>query len=118
MRMVKQIANKVIVVAVFLISANVTGFAFAADNSKESLRDPTRPLGAFAIKAAKAKLDLQALFLRDASREAVINGKRVKVGGVVNGVYILKINEKSVEYQRDGITRTLYLRASVIEKNG
>lgn len=88
-----------------------------AQDAQESLRDPTRPLGFAAQKAAEARLELQAIFIRDNTKEAVINGKSVSVGESVSGAVVTKIDEKSVRYRKAGKTGTLKLRESVFPGN-
>lgn len=87
-----------------------------AGEQREKLRDPTEPLGFVTQKAAQSKLELQAVFIRGNTREAVINGKRVKVGDSIGGATVLSIDEKSVAYRRHGSSVRLHLRDSVIDR--
>ena len=91
------------------------GFVCAEEQS-EKLRDPTQPLGFVAQKATLPKLELQAVFIRGDIREAVINGKRVKIGETVAGAEVLTIDDKSVAYRRNGVIAKLSLRDSVIDR--
>lgn len=91
-------------------------FSVADEAQTRPLRDPTQPLDFVAQKATQTKLELQAVFIRGNSKEAVISGKQVGVGGKVLGAEILAINEKSVVYRREGTTGRLQLRDNIIDK--
>lgn len=88
-----------------------------AQEAKESLRDPTRPLGLSVQKTAEARLELQAIFIRDKSKEAVINGQSVREGDSVSGALITGIDEKTVSYRKAGKSGKLKLRDSVFPGN-
>jgi hypothetical protein len=107
---------KVGMVALLLCQSLVVS-NIGAEEKQEKLRDPTRPLGLIAQKEAGVKLELQAVFIRDNSREAVINGRRVNVGDNIFGALVVRIDEKSVTYRKEGKIGKLVLRDSVFVTN-
>lgn len=78
-----------------------------------SMRDPTTPLGYQATVAARTQLKLQAVYTSSGRNEAIVNGLKVRVGDVIAGATILKIEDKRVTYRRDGRLAVLQLRPSI-----
>jgi MSHA biogenesis protein MshK len=89
----------------------------ASAQGAEELIDPTRPV-AFAAPVGKKtqeenKLQLQAIFFGESRREAVINGKTVKVGDVVDQAKILVIGPGRVRFEKNGEKGELVLLPTV-----
>jgi hypothetical protein len=83
------------------------------------LVDPTRPV-AFVDALNRAdeqerKLNLQAIYYGENRREAVINGRTVKVGSVVDQVRILAISPGRVRYIKNGTEGELVLFPQVLQ---
>ncbi|SMF34571.1 MSHA biogenesis protein MshK [Alteromonadaceae bacterium Bs31] len=81
---------------------------------KTTLRDPTTPLG-FEKKAVLTQLSLQAIYKSADRLEAIVNGRLVREGDVVQGATIVAIGEKSVVYKRSGVTSTVRLRPTIVK---
>lgn len=93
--------------------------AATAQPETPTLVDPTRPV-AFVGPArkegeAQKKLQLQAIFYGENRREAVINGKTVKVGETVDQVQIVAIGPGGVRYARNGQQGELVLLPKVLQ---
>lgn len=90
------------------------------DTGLQELVDPTRPL-AFIGPAnggpgeAERKLQLQAVYHGESRREAVINGRTVKVGDVVDHARILAIGPGRVRYVKNGQEGELVLLPRVLQ---
>ncbi|MBL8764527.1 MAG: hypothetical protein JNM07_09700 [Phycisphaerae bacterium] len=94
--------------------------------------DPTMPSDAFAMRAALAgpasppqglpseaaapfgpPLKLGAILTgRDSERTAVINGVLLRTGEMIDGYTLVRIADREVDLERDGVTRTLALSES------
>lgn len=85
----------------------------------QELVDPTRPV-AFVDSLNREdeqerKLQLQAIYYGENRREAVINGRIVKVGGMVDQVRILAIDAGRVRYAKNGTEGELVLLPRVLQ---
>lgn len=85
----------------------------------EELVDPTRPVAFVASqngpRQAEKKLQLQAIYVGEKRREAVINGRTVKVGDTVEQVKILAIGPGRVSYAKNGTQGELVLLPRVLQ---
>lgn len=115
--MLRMILNKSYILSLMLV---VVGMAMPmisgkiyADTADKRLRDPTMPLLYQTKKKETISLNLQAIFERESGREAVINGKQVKVGDAIGGAKITVISRDKVFYMMDGKSKSLVLRASI-----
>ena len=95
---------------IFIIFIGVTVFA----NAEKSLRDPTRPL-TFTEKSERVQLNLQAIYLKNGSKRAVINGTLVSEGERFQSHLIKVIEKNRVVYQYQGQTSVLRLRPNLIK---
>jgi len=90
----------------------------ANDNMESALVDPTRPLHAVVAKANAAEenrpLQLQAVYTDSTRARAVINGKTVVVGDVVEQAKILAIQPDKVIYLKNGVKGKLVLLPAVL----
>jgi len=85
-----------------------------ASGDEVSLRDPTKPLSYATKVPGSEALILQAVYLSSHRREAIVNGKVLKVGDWVGGAQVEKIESKKIVVRRNGQQRTLSLRPSII----
>lgn len=60
------------------------------------LRNPSTPLSAGAVKATAVALVLQSVFISNARKHAVINGRVLREGERINGHRIVKIDAAGV----------------------
>jgi len=89
-----------------LLAISATGFA------GEALRDPTRPYTAREALAASApRYKVNAIIVSDERRIAIINGKRIGVGGRVNGATVISIEKRELKLDVDGQEITLRLNS-------
>lgn len=80
--------------------------------ASEILRDPTRPYTAReAITVAPPRFNVNAIIVSDERRIAIVNGKRVAVGGQVNGATVISIEKTELVLDVDGQEVTLGLRS-------
>lgn len=79
----------------------------------EYLRDPTQPLFYSVASSPKQALKLQGIVKRNNSKEAIVNGQRVKEGAAVAGARILAIEEKYILVLQNGSETKIWLRPSV-----
>jgi len=87
----------------------LAGLSFSA--AGESLRDPTRPYSAReAIAAAAPRFDVNAIIVSDERRIAIVNGKRVGVGGQVDSATVVSIEKTELVLDVGGQKVTLGLR--------
>lgn len=112
-------ATLLCLVAVLLCCPAVTLANEPASVSMDTLVDPTRPV-AFVGTAGKTedgeqKLLLQAIFFGDSRREAVINGRTVKVGETIDQARIIAIAPGRVSYARNGVKGELVLLPKVLK---
>ncbi len=78
-------------------------FAIAPAGFAESLRDPTRPyLEPTPVTKAQSRFHLSAIFVSDDRRVAILNGKRVKVGDLVEGAKVIEILNDELRLSYDG----------------
>lgn len=81
--------------------------------ASEDLRDPTRPYSAQRATAAYApRYKVNAIIVSDERRIAVINGKRIGVGGHVNGATVISIEERELKLDVGGQQLTLRLNGN------
>ena len=114
--MQQNILKKKFVVYLVLIAISplsIEIYADTASNANKRMRDPTMPLLYQTKKKATISLKLQAIFERESGREAVINGKQIKVGDAIGGAKITGISKDKVFYVIDGKNKSLALRASI-----
>lgn len=82
--------------------------------------DPTRPLTGFALIGTSAqgsqKLVLEAIVHGDAIHTAVINNKKLKVGGMIGEYTLTAVNDTSVVLRSGEEKIKLSLFSSVIAK--
>ncbi|WP_075185702.1 hypothetical protein [Teredinibacter haidensis] len=83
----------------------------------EKLRDPTQPLGYTKVSSGEKKLVLQAIYSSADRNEAIINGKLVRVGDLVDGAKIVQIREKSVVYRRSAESGVVRLRPNIVKNS-
>lgn len=80
-----------------------------------ALDDPMRPPGKppqtkpGTVSAASAGFHLSSTFISELRRVAVINGKRLEVGGRIGGAQVVAILPASVEIKQAGRQQTLRL---------
>jgi len=92
--------------ALTLLAIGATGLA------SEALRDPTRPYTARQALAASApRYKVNAIIVSDERRIAIINGKRIGVGGRVNGATVVSIAKRELTLDVDGQELTLRLNS-------
>lgn len=90
--------------ALALLAVSATGI------TSEALRDPTRPYSARQVLAASApRYKVNAIIVSDERRIAIINGKRVGVGGRVNDATVVSIAKRELTLDVDGRELTLRL---------
>ena len=88
-------------VVLALIGLLLTGAG--VDAASEVLRDPTRPYtGSEVIAAAPPRFAVNAIIVSDARRIAIVNGKRVAIGGQVNGATVIAIEKTELVLDVDG----------------
>lgn len=75
-------------------------FASAAANA-ELFRDPTMPLS-YQQKRQATNFDLQAIFSRDKSFSAIVNGKTLHLGDHFDGWQVSGIDRHSVTFSKGG----------------
>lgn len=98
------------VVAAFLV---VPAWAEKRNINGEYLRDPTQPIFYSAVSIQQPKLVLQGIVVRDSGKEAIVNGKRLKVGAAVAGARIQAIEDKYIVVLRNGQESKIWLRPAV-----
>ena len=90
-----------------------------AESTVQELVDPTRPVAFVAPVGQQPKTErkpqLQAIYFGDDRREAVINGRTVKVGDVVDQAKILAIGPGRVRYTKNGKEVELVLLPRVLQ---
>lgn len=89
----------------------------AMQSIAQPLRDPTRPPN-FAMPRAseeplQADLVLQTVLVSPDRRNAVVNGRLVRVGDSVLGMRVVEIRESAVVLEGNGEQRTLLLFPAV-----
>jgi hypothetical protein len=92
-------------------------FAIAEDGA---LNDPTRPLGALATATGSGlsivPLILQAIFVRDGSSSAIINGISLRVGDSAFGYTLKEIGPQAVLLENRADEQWLQLRGTPVIK--
>ena len=104
---------------VFTFALTVSVQALAANeggDNQEKLRDPTMPLAYKVVSTTQKSLVLQAVFRSTERVTAIVNGKTVVAGSVVDDATIVAVHDKSVTYRRNGQTRVVQLRPSIVKK--
>ena len=72
-------------------------------NADEVLRDPTRPYRVTATQSREApRFTVNAIFISDQRRIAIVNGQRVAIGGHVGGATVIAINKDQLILNIDG----------------
>ena len=111
-----------LLVGTALLLNGVNAYAGGEKNSEknseslsEKLRDPTRPFGYRDKQKARLKVNLQAIFLGNGRKEAVINGQSLKVGDHFNGHKLISISKNSVRYSVEGKVHVLMLRKNIFK---
>lgn len=84
--------------------------------ASDVLRDPTEPLGYRLAKKQGIALQLQAVFRKNATKKAVINGAFVEEGGFIHGWRLAKVNKLDVVLSKNGVTKTLVLRKRLTDQ--
>ena len=86
------------------------------------LDDPTRPPGyPLTIPGGKkssnaTSFTLSSVYISASRRAAVINNKKVEIGGYVGGAKVITILPSSVQLRRKGKTFTVRLLSQVVKK--
>jgi hypothetical protein len=96
-------------------------YAFPALASEAPIQDPTRPVDfneSGIPQKQEQNLRLQAIFLTQGRAEAVINGRRLRPGDMVDQARIIAIGPGRVMYERDGTRAELILRPTVTRPVG
>ncbi len=111
-RLIKKYGLKFMVFFVLFFHGYGTAIA-------EILRDPTRPPGLRTVTQDTRQGDetgitgagpkLQAIMISENHRSAIINNRRVNIGGEIEGARIISIDEGAVVLKSDGKLRTLKL---------
>jgi MSHA biogenesis protein MshK len=95
---------------------------WAAGANAQQLRDPTRPpsFSAARPEAAEAASDLvlQTVLVSPERRNAIVNGRLVRVGDSVSGMRVIEIRESAVVLRGPGEQRTLSLFPAVEKRPG
>ena len=89
-------------------------FQLSYADKDQSLRDPTQPLK-FEKKKSTVSLTLQAIFTKNGSKRAVINGVILEQGDSYRAYKIIKISSSSVQYEFSGVKGELKLRPNLIK---
>lgn len=85
------------------------------------LDDPTRPPGyrlsiPGGVKSREQTFSLSSVYISAARRAAVINGKTVKKGSIINGARVIAIEPSEVKLKRDGKVISVRLLSGSISK--
>ena len=107
-----------------LVCALIVVGASAGTIAQPKLADPTRPPPSAAqetqtaseAKGAKPQPRLQSVLISQRRKLAVIDGRTVRLGGVIDGARVVAITEGSVTLRRGAETRTLSLYPAVAKK--
>jgi MSHA biogenesis protein MshK len=95
------------------IAAGILLLAAVCCNAAETLRDPTRPFVAQSpAQIVNARFSVNAIFVSDDRRIAVVNGQRVKPGDTVGGAKVVEISGDEVRLVYDGKTISVRLASS------
>lgn len=100
---------RVIVIVCVLSGAPGPGFA------NEVLQDPTRPYVAGGrTMVASPNFTVNAIIVSSERRVAIVNGRRVGVGGLIDGAKVISIDKEKLILEKDGkrITAALHDGAS------
>lgn len=77
----------------------------------ESLRDPTRPYEASAVATtASPRFSVNAIIVSADRRVAIVNGRRVGIGGSIDGATVISIDKDQLVLTRNGKRITARLR--------
>lgn len=96
-----------------ILVASLLLLAIAKVASAQTFRDPMRPAGAAPAPvraAAPAALRLEGV-IDGAERVAIVNGRVVRAGDVVNGATVLEVLRRGVRLARAGKVQLLTLPA-------
>lgn len=97
--------------ALYALCAALSCYLISSNASGAELRDPTRPYRAVAPGASvPAGFSVNAIIISAERRVAIVNGRRVGIGGVVDGARIVEINRDHLILQKDGKRITAALR--------
>jgi len=84
---------------VVLMLTVVCGASFGG----EPLRDPTRPYKAIAVtKVASPRFAVNAIIVSDDRRVAIVNGRRVGIGGSIDGATVISIDRDQLVLTKNG----------------
>lgn len=93
----RDLHRNLIAALVLLISTSSLSFA------DEILRDPTRPYAANVPGATTASpFTVNAIIISEERRVAIINGRRVSVGGSVHDATVVAIEKDHLVLERNG----------------
>ena len=96
--------------------------ASAAALGQAGLADPTRPppgaVDADPGAPARAEPRLQSVLISNTRRLAVIDGRTVPIGGVIDGATLTSITETGVTLRRGGEVEMLKLHPGVEKRKG
>lgn len=77
----------------------------------EPLRDPTRPYRASAATTmASPRFSVNAIIVSADRRVAIVNGRRVGIGGSIDGATVISIEKDELVLAKDGRRITARLR--------
>jgi type II secretory pathway component PulC len=69
----------------------------------ESLRDPTRPYKASAVTTTTSpRFVVNAIIVSADRRVAIVNGRRVGIGGSIDGATVISIDKDELVLTKDG----------------
>jgi MSHA biogenesis protein MshK len=99
-----------------MLAAALLLLAVAKVASAQTFRDPMRPAGAAPAPvhaAAPAALRLEGL-IQGPERVAIVSGRAVRAGDVVNGAQVLEVLSNGVRLSRAGKVQLLTLPAETL----
>jgi len=77
----------------------------------EPLRDPTRPYKASSVTTtASPRFAVNAIIVSADRRVAIVNGRRVGIGGSIDGATVISIDKDELVLTKDGRRITARLR--------
>lgn len=89
----------------------LTNCAISPVLAGELLRDPTRPYTPAERKAAAApRFVVSAIIVSNDRRVAIVNGRRVGVGGLVDNATVVSIEKQRLVLETNGKQMTIGLR--------
>ena len=84
-------------------------------------KDPTMPLSAVGTKKGteknkQSRLELNGVFTHENRKTAIVAGRKLELGDLLNGLILKEIHGDRVVLEGDGEVKTLYLYPSVTKK--